>query len=166
MYIAIGKILRPHGVKGFVKAVAYSGLPDRFSCLKSVYVQGREGLIGYRIERWQLLNELTLLKLQGVENREEAQKLTNVEMLVPEEQKVPLPQNSYFVHDLIGIEVFDTTGRKLGILQEVLSNGGGDLYQVQTTRGELLIPAVSEFVKQVDVSQKRMIVKLIEGMMD
>lgn len=166
MYIAVGRIIQPHGTRGYLKAFPYSQLSERFLNLKSIYIEMDDGTRGFIIEDVQIQISVSLLKLKGIESRETALQFAHRELLVPEEQKIQLPENTYFIHELIGLQVFDIDNHYLGILEEVLPHTGNDVYLVKNKQQEILIPAVSEFVKGVDMQQKRMIVKLIEGMME
>jgi 16S rRNA processing protein RimM len=84
--------------------------------------------------------------------------------LVLFEEKIELPENNYFIHDLIGLKVFDIDENYLGVIENVLQMGANDVYQIIQEDNEILIPAVSEFVKDISLKEKKMIVKLIEGM--
>ncbi len=166
MFIAIGKIVQTHGLKGYIKVVAYSGEPDRFFNLKTIYMEVDQEMCGFIIEDIQPLNQASLMKLRGVDTREAAKFLVKNEVWVPEDQKIELPEDTYFIHDLIGLSVFDTTQQYLGELQEVFQNAGNDIYSVRQDDREILIPAVSEFVKEINLREKKMVVQLIEGMVD
>jgi 16S rRNA processing protein RimM len=166
MYIAVGKIIKVHGVQGHVKAIPYSGFPDRFTHLKTVYIDTEEGMCGFILEDVQLQNEVSLLKLRGIESRETAAALVKKDLWVPEEQQIELPEGEYFIHDLIGLAVFDTEGEYIGNLEEILLNAGNNVYVVRENQREVLIPAVPEFVKEINLQQKKVIVQLIEGMLE
>jgi 16S rRNA processing protein RimM len=166
MYIAVGKIIKVYGVQGHIKAIPYSGFPDRFTHLRMVYIEGGEGMCGFILEDVQVQNEVSLLKLRGIETRETAGTFVKKELWVPEEQQIELPEGEYFIHDLIGLEVFDTDGESVGKLEEVLLNAGNNVYVVREDQREILIPAVPEFIKLIDLQQKKMVVQLIEGMLE
>lgn len=166
MYIAIGKIVKTHGTQGFLKAVAYSENPERFQNLKVVYLEQEEGVRGYIVEAVETGRDFVLLKLRGINSREQAKKLVRMELLLPENQKINPPDDTYFIHDLIGLSVFDIHDNYLGKIVEVYQGAGNDVYEVRGERKKILIPAVSEFVKQVDLENKKVIVKLIEGMVE
>jgi len=163
-YIAVGKIAQPYGLQGYVKIFAYSEIPERFFDLKTVYIESDFGMRGLIVEDVQLHNQVVVLKLQGIDSREMAQTLTMQEVWVPEDQKIELPEDDYFIHDLLGLQVFDVDGLFVGELVDVLQGGGNDVYQVQKGEAEILIPAVSAFIRQIDLPGKKMIVQLIEGM--
>jgi len=163
-YISVGKIVRAHGIDGWLVVQVYSGLSDRFDNVKVIYFSGSAGIEGKILSGVQLKGNLLMIRLKGVKNREEAKAFIGKEILLPETQRIELPENTYFIDDLIGIEVIDVDGNFIGILQEVLEMGGNDLYVVRKSEKETLIPAVSEFIKEVDISARKMVVRLWEGM--
>lgn len=165
-HIAVGKITQAHGMAGWLKVMPYSGIPQRFDMLRTLYVDTDFGLQGYIVEDVKAQQKDVLLKLKNVDSRDAAQKLGRHDLLVPAEQAIELPDNSYFVHDLIGIEVQDEAGEILGHVVEVLTNSGNDIYVVKKDQQELLIPAVEAFIKRVDIQQGWMVVELIDGMLD
>ena len=166
MYIAIGKIIQTHGIQGYLKVIAYSGYPDRFLKLKTAYIEIDREMRGFIIDDIKPQNQASLIKFRGIDNREAARFLVKNELWVPEDQKIDLPEDTYFIHDLIGLSVFDTTQQYLGELQDVFQNAGNDIYSVWNDDREILIPAVSEFVKEINLQEKKIIVQLIEGMAD
>lgn len=165
MYITIGKIVQTHGVQGYVKAIAYSNIPGRFDNLKTVYLETDGEMRGLIVEAVQDGHDATLLKFRGIDDRDSARKLVRQEIWIPESEKVQLPADSYFVFELIGLQVFDIEGGEyLGTLAEVLSGTGNDVYVIRSGETEILLPAVREFVKAIDLPANRMEVQLIEGM--
>lgn len=164
MFIAIGKISQPHGTKGYLKAFPYSEIPDRFLGVKIIYMETELGMQGFIVEDIQVRGRFSLLKFKHFETRDAVKKFSGKELFLPEEQRIEMPEGDYFVHDLIGLQVFDVQGNLLGTLEEVWINTGNDVYVVRRNGDEILIPAVSEFVKEVNVTTGRMVVHLIEGM--
>ncbi|MEL6820213.1 MAG: ribosome maturation factor RimM [Calditrichota bacterium] len=165
-HIAVGKIAQAHGMGGWLKVVPYSGIPQRFEVLRTLYVDTDYGFQGYIVEDVNVQQKDVLLKLRNVDSRDDAQKLGKHDLLVPTDQAIELPENSYFVHDLIGIKVQNEAGEEIGHVSEVLTNSGNDIYVVKKEQQEVLIPAVEAFIKSVDVLQGCMVVELIDGMLD
>lgn len=163
-YIAIGRIGRAHGTRGWVSVDVYSGLPDRLDAVKIVFVEQEDCLAGKIVTGTQHHGKSVLLKLKDVDDREAARQLTGTQIWLPEAQAVQLPENAYFVHELVGLSVFDEEKKFVGRLEEVLSMGGNDVYVVRNGEREILIPAVAEFVKKVDVKRGKMLVHLWEEM--
>jgi 16S rRNA processing protein RimM len=166
MFIAIGKIVKPHGVNGYVKVVSYSRILERFLKLTSVYIEIRGEQRGFILEDVVVDEGSANIKFKNVDSREEAAVLIRKELLVPYEERIKLPANIFFIHDLIGLQVFDINSEYLGLLKDVFQMGGNDVYQVNDGKREILIPGVSEFVKEISLAEKKMTVQLIEGMIE
>lgn len=166
MYISIGKVAQTYGIQGYLKVMSFSGVPDRFLKLKTIYMEIDQEMRGFIVEDAKLQHMATLLKLRGVDTREAARFLVKKELWVPEDQMIDLPEDTFFVHDLVGLKVFDTAQQYLGELQEVMQNTGNDIYVVREDDREILVPAVSEFVKEINLQEGKMVVQLIEGMAD
>ncbi len=163
-YIAAGRVAQAHGRDGWVRVVVYSGLPDRFVRVKVVFFETDRGMEGKILAGVRVQSGSVLLKLKDVDTREAAKKLVGKEIFVLEEEKIELPEDTYFIHDLIGLQVFDIQGNPVGTVSEVLTGTGNDVYVVKSAEREVLIPAVGEFVRQIDLKKRIMIVRLWEGM--
>ena len=153
--IAIGKVVGVFGLKGFLKIWPDTDFPERFDEGRMVIIDGQERRI--RETRWHKLQ--VRLRLEGVTRIEQAEALIGQEVYVPADDTPELEEDEFMIDDLIGLEVFDTTGRLLGTLDEV-HRGAQDVYQV----GEALVPAVKEFIKEVDIAGGRMVIDPLEGM--
>jgi 16S rRNA processing protein RimM len=164
MFIAIGKIIQAHGTNGYFKAIPYSGILERFLKLKTLYLETDGETKGMILEDVILQDKYALLKFKNINNREDVLKFVQKDLLVLFEEKIELPENNYFIHDLIGLKVFDIDGNYLGVIENVLQMGANDVYRVMQEDNEILIPAVFEFVKDISLKEKKMVVKLIEGM--
>jgi 16S rRNA processing protein RimM len=166
MFIAIGKIIKLHGINGYVKVVSYSGILERFLKLTSIYMEIEGETRGFIPEDVVLDDSSANIKFKNINSREEAAPLVRKELLVPYEERVKLPADIFFIHDLIGLQVFDINGNYLGPLKDVFQMGGNDVYRVNDGKREILIPAVSEFVKEISLTEKKITVQLIEGMVE
>lgn len=164
MFIAIGKIIQPHGLNGYLKATAYSGILKRFLELKILYIETEDDTKGLIVEDVILQDNNALIKFKSINNREEAASLVQKDLFIPYEDRLKLPENNFFIHDLIGLQVFDINGNYLGTIENVLQVGANDIYQVNHGDYEILIPAATEFVKKISLKDKKIIVKLIEGL--
>lgn len=163
-YISIGRILRVHGTEGWVRVEMYSEIPNRLEGIRVVFLEAPGEPEGKIIKEIQYDNRGVLLRFKDVTTREEAKQIVGREILLPESQKVKLPRDTYFVHDLLNMDVVDEQGQPLGRIAEVLHMSGNDVYVVRNGEREVLIPAVGEFVRQVDVKKRKMVVRLWEDM--
>lgn len=163
-YVAVGKFIGIHGNQGWLKIYVYSGIPDRFKNIKVIYFSTDYGYEGRIIADQKLTTQHILLKIDGINSREDAQELIEREIFVPENKKIVLSEDQYFIDDLIGLAVFDVEGKHLGVVKDILSMVANDIYVVQGEQREILIPANSEFIKLVEIEEGRMTVRLWDGM--
>jgi len=165
--IAVARIIRSVGLKGEVAVSVLGDRPERLNELGTVEVGSTAELTETRsIESVEARNGRTVVKLAGIRTRTEADALRGLWLFVEESRTAKLPDGSYYVHDIVGMNVVSDEGRKLGTLKDVLNLPGGDLWVVQTDGGEAMIPAVREFVKTVDLAEGRIVVHMIEGLVE
>lgn len=160
--IIVGKIVAPHGVRGDVRIVPLTEFPDRFHELKTVIVDDVGQL---KLETAKQHNKFILLKLAGIDNMNDAERLRDKLIRIERKDLVKLPEGKYYIFDIIGLNVFTETGELLGVITDVLQPGSNDVYVVQQEgKQDLLIPAIKQVVKKIDISGKQMVVKLQEEM--
>lgn len=163
--LEIGQIVNSYGIKGFLKVVPYTDDVTRFSDLKKVYVEKNRKLEEMEIEEVKYHKHLVLLKLKGIDDINQTESYKNCLLKIDRKDAVELPENSYFIVDLIGIEVYTDTGKLLGKLEDVFPTGSNDVYVVKDELGkQTLLPAIGDVIKNVDVENKKMVVHLIEGL--
>jgi 16S rRNA processing protein RimM len=168
MLITIGRIIKPFGVKGEMKIEPMTDFPERFKKLGRVYLlspSGKEITAEVRSARYDAGGSLFLL-LAGYDSPEKAKQLNGWFIKLPEEEAVPLPEGSYYHFELIGMEVFSESGEKLGRIVDVFETGSNDVYVMRQGRKETYIPAIKEVVKQIDRRSKRMIIHLMDGLLE
>ena len=161
----IGQIVNTYGIKGFLKVVPYTDDITRFENLKSIYIETKNFLKTFIIEDVKYSKNLVLLKLKGIDDINTAEIYKNCYLKIERKDAVDLPEDSYFIIDLIGITVFSDNNEELGNIVDVYSTGANDIYVVKNELGkQVLLPAIGEVIKDVDIKNKKMIVHLIEGL--
>lgn len=166
MYL-IGYIIKPQGVKGEVKVEPVSPYPERYKGLNSVYIQIANHNQSYPIENVRIADRFVYIKFAGINSRDEAEFLRDAEILIKGEDLIQPSENEYFIHDLIGCCVRTDDNEELGEIIDVVQMSSNDIYVVKNHSGkEVLIPAVKEFVLQVDLELKEIRVHLLEGLID
>lgn len=164
-YLKIGQIINTHGVKGEFKIFPLTDNIKRFSKLKRVFLKSGEDFRVVEVEGVKYLNDLVILKLADINDMNEAQKLKNQYIFVDRENAVKLQKDSYFIADLIGLQVLTEDGELLGRLVSVFSTGSNDVYDIKQENGKsILIPAIKDVIKSVDIEGRKMIIKLLEGL--
>lgn len=160
--IIIGKIVNVVGLKGEVKVYCYTDRKERFEELPRVYV----GEDSRRIKNVRFQGNVAVLKLEGIEDRNDAERQKGKMVSILESDLKELPKGTYYVRDLQGVQVFEAESL-LGTLTDVVQSSAQDLYEIQLESGrKILLPAVKEFILSVDMDNRTMHVKLPEGLLD
>lgn len=157
-YLPTGEIVNTHGLKGYLKVMPWADDPADLLDFDRFFLDGRE----YAVEHSSLQKSMILLKLEGVDSLEAAARLRGKELCIARED-VELDQGVMFIADLIGLPVY-AGERLIGNITEVMTPPGNDVYVVQGPGKEYLIPAVREFVEELNPEAGYVRVHLIEGM--
>lgn len=158
VFLAVGFLRRPHGIKGEILMDVLTDFPERLRSGKTVYVGDNHEPV--RIASIRGHNVEKIIRFSGVETPEEAGKFRNKNLFVKATSLPELPEGEYYHHQLIGMEVLDESGQTLGKLDSILETGANDVYVVKTPEGkELLLPAVEEVVLEVNPQQNQMRVR-------
>jgi len=164
--LAVGKILRPHGIRGALVVEPLTDWPDRFSAGNKLLLEKAEGnYVEVTVESGGPHKGRYLVALDGVEDREGAEALKGLFLMIRAEDASPLAEDEFWAHELVGMEVVQEGGEKLGEVAEVLLRNAQDLLVVEALDGsEFSIPFVKEFIAEVDVENRSIKVTLMEGM--
>ena len=162
-FVLIGLPTSPHGVQGWIKVAPMTDVPNRFSLLKSILIQRDAGSAPrpFDIEGVKYQAERVLLKLKGIDTREQADALRGHRIVVLAEQVPPIEEkDTYYTFQLSGMSVMDRHGGLIGTLEEIYPTGGNDIYLVRTADGktEYFVPAIKKCILSVDVERKIMVV--------
>ena len=164
-YLEIGQIVNTFGIKGMVKVKPFSDDITRFDKLEKVYIKQKNVNKIYEIEEVKYHKNMVLLKLKGIDNPEDADLLRNSYLLVDREEEEPLQEGTYYIVDMLGLDVFDDEGNLLGKLEDIFNTGSNDIYVVKDELGkQILLPAIEDVIKNVDIENKKLIVHLIPGL--
>ncbi len=164
-YLEIGQIVNTYGIKGFLKVVPYTDDNKRFERLKTVYVEQKGKKLEIEIEEIKYSKNLVLLKLKGIDSIEEAEKYKNAILKIDRKNAVELPENTYFMVDLLGLSVYTEEGENIGKVEDIFKTGSNDVYVVKDELGkQILLPAIESVIKQIDIKNGKIIVHLLEGL--
>lgn len=163
--LTVGEIVNTRGLSGEVKVYPTTPNPRRFDDLSFVYVGINDEKVKYCIERVSYNSKFVILKFEGINSIEDAEKLKGCLLYIDRSDAIELSEDEYFIGDIIGLDVFDKDNNYLGKICEVYTPGGNDVYEiVDKNKNKYLIPAISQVIKKIDLDGGYMIVELIEGL--
>jgi 16S rRNA processing protein RimM len=165
-FVLIGLVRRAYGIRGEVYVEPVSDITERYQMLEDVLVrQGNEVReVGVDSVRWK--GKYTVIKLHGVDDRTAAESLRGARLGVRKADVFPVPKDTYYVFDILGCTVFGESGRRVGVVDEVLRMPANDVLVLTTDNGEALIPIVKSVVKRIDLEAKTIEIEEIEGLLD
>lgn len=164
-YFVIGDIVNTQGIKGEMRVVPQTDDPSRFELLDYVLIERKGKMEKFNIEGVRYHKQFVLLKLEGVDDMTAAERFKGAVVKIPEELALPLEEGQYYIRDLYDLEVFTDEGERLGIITDILFTGANDVYVVTPDKGkDILIPAIEQCILKVDLENKTMTVKLLEGL--
>ena len=163
--LQVGVITQTHGIRGEVKVFPTTDDAARFKKLKKVTLDNGKERRELEIASVKFFKNLVILKFKGIDNINDVEKYKKAPLHVTREDAVPLGENEYFIADLIGLKVISDEGEALGILDDVLQTGANDVYVVKCDNGEeILVPAIKDCVKNVDIEGKEITLHLLPGL--
>lgn len=162
--LEVGKIVNTHGLRGEVKILPWTDYPEVFEDIKEIYLpDGRK--LNIKSVKYQKNN--IIVKLDGINFIDEAEKLKGMVITAERDQLAELEEGTYYVADLIGLEVITDEGELIGKISDVLRTGANDVYEVKREGGKnLLLPVIDSVVKNVDIEDGKVLVHLMEGLAD
>lgn len=164
-YFEVGQIVNTFGIKGQVKVMPFTDDITRFDELKEVYIDKKGDMQLFQIEHVNYHKNMVILKIKGIETVEQAEKYRNCYLKIDRKNAKKLPEDTYFIADLIGLEVYSDEGELLGKLDDIYNNGSSDIYVVKNELGkQILLPAISDVLKKIDLDNAKIIVHIIDGL--
>ena len=164
-YLEIGQIVNTFGIKGMVKVMPFTENIERFSKMKTVYVKNKKENKKYEIEEVKYNKDMVLIKFKGVDKVEDAELLRNSYLKVNRQDEPELEEGTYYIVDLIGLDVYSDEGKLLGKLDDVFNSGSCDIYVVKDELGkQLLLPAISDVIKEINLNERKIVAHLLKGL--
>ena len=159
--IKVGKIVSAVGIRGEVRVYPYTDYPERFEELDSVFA-GEDRL---EPEKIRYHKNTVIIKFRGVNDRNAAEALRDRFLEIDKKDLRELGEDEYYIFDLIGLEAQDQNGKRIGRVSDVIQNSAQDLYEIEHIDGKkYFVPAVKEFVTDIDINRGIMKIKPIEGL--
>lgn len=163
-YLEAGKIVTTHGIRGEVKIMPYTDTPELLAEFDRLFIGRNKDEL--TIERSRVFKNMVVAKIEGVDTPEDAEKLRN-KVLYMHRDDLELDDDTYFIQDLIGMEVRDADSDELyGIIDDVMQTGANDIYVVKSADRELLVPAIADVVVSTDIDGGIMTIRPLDGLFD
>lgn len=165
--LQVGAITSTHGVRGEVKVFPTTDDAKRFSKLKEVEMETKEGTITLHIKGVKYFKQFVILKFEEYDSLNEVEAIKGRKLFVTRKNAVKLQKDEYFIADLIGLTVIDEEKQLEGTLTDVLQTGANDVYDITLSDGRnLLLPAIADCVLKVDLKNKVIKIHILEGLLD
>ncbi|HSH03970.1 MAG TPA: ribosome maturation factor RimM [Anaerolineae bacterium] len=166
-YLLIGRILRPHGVRGEMRVEPHTDDMGRFKSLEHVYIgaeDDEESLVKATVVKSRPHKNVVLVQLAEYPDRDAAESLRNMWLHVPYDEAIPLEEGEYYLYQLLGLTVKTETGEVLGTISDVIETKANNVFVVKAGKKEYLLPDTDEVVQAVNVADQEMIVHLLPGL--
>lgn len=159
--VVVGRVLGAHGTAGEVRVRTYSDVPHRFDIGKVLYLQGSPLQIASSIPS---RSHQVILKFQNIDTLDVARGLVGQWLTAPEETVSLLSDGEYFHFQILGLKALGEDGEELGEITEIIETGSNDVYVISGQKGEILVPAIAQAIRQIDLARGVMVVRLMEGL--
>lgn len=165
-YFEIGQIVNTFGIKGMVKIKPFTENIEQFEKLGKIYIKNKHGKKEYKIQEVKYHKQMVLIKFEGIENPEDADLLRGSYVLINRKDAKPLEEGTYYIVDLLGLDVYTDEDVLLGKVDDIFNTGSNDIYVVKDELGkQALLPGIDDVIKKVDLEHKKIIVHIIPGLM-
>ena len=169
MRLKVGKIVNTHSLKGEVKVISSTDFEEeRFKKgSKLLITRGNQLIREVVVQSYRNHKNFLLVKFEGIDSVEEAEKLKNLQIKIDSDEVGELEENEFYFHQIIGCEVFDENDRNLGEIIDILTPGANDVWVIKGEEGkEILIPYIEDVVKQIDITNKKVSIEVMEGLIN
>lgn len=165
--LLIGKIVRPHGLRGEIKIISFAESVETFNNLDTIYLKKSDGSTQpLHISKARQNKNLIILGLKEVSTIDGAEEMRGIELFIDEKDLEELPEGEYYQRDLIGLSVLTVEGLELGIIKDIIPTGSHDLIVVKNGSEEHLIPAIKDVMRDVNLKEGKLIIEPLEGLLD
>lgn len=165
--LQVGVITQTHGIRGEVKVFPTTDDPNRFKKLKEVILDTGKEKITLEIEGVKFFKQFVILKFKGFDNINDVEKYKTKSLYVTRANAVRLKKDEYFIADLIDMNVYLEDDTEFGVLKNVVETGANDVYEILMKNGkEVLVPAIKECILSVRVEERKMVIHLLDGLLD
>lgn len=164
-FLEIGQIVNTFGIKGMVKVKPFTDDIKRFDNLEKIYIKKNGTKKEYIIEQVKYQKDTVLIKFKYIDKIEDAENLKSSYILIDRKDEPELEEGTYYIVDLLGLDVYTDNNKLLGKLDDIFNTGSNDIYVVKDKLGkQILLPAISEVIKDINIDEKKIIVHILEGL--
>lgn len=165
-FILVGKVVKPHGLQGEIKIFSFSGQPDNFDGYKRLQFVDFSGHISppYRVAKSRVSGKVVIVKLDGISDREKADAICSMGVLVHKADLPRLDSNEFYYHEFIGLSVQTEDGKKLGEIDNIFFNGGQEIMEIQGEGQHYLVPLLDELI--INQDKNKIIIAPPPGLLD
>lgn len=159
--IIIGKFGAPVGLNGEIKIILIDKQSPNLRENITLYSEDGES---FKISEKRIAKGMPVVKIDGLSDRNQVRHLTSKEIYIAEEDMAKLPKGHFYIKDIIGLTVYDEEGRNIGKVKDILTNTAQNVYLIENEGKEFMVPGVKEFIKSIDIDAQKVIIKVIEGL--
>ncbi len=164
-FLYIGRVAKPHGVRGEMKVFPTTDDVRRFDLLDEVYIETEREVDKYEVLGCKYVGKFVVLRLRGIDSPEEIMPLRNGIVKIEKSKGIPLEEDEYYYSDIIGMKVVDENG-EVGVVADIIRTGSNDVYDVTMKDGKsVLLPAIKDCIKDIDLKENTMTVHILDGLL-
>lgn len=165
-YIIIGRITKPHGIRGAFKIEPITEDPNRYELLEKIWIGTEDRPVTvHQIDRVQYLKKHVILYLADIHSREQVENFRNQYIFIPRSDVLPL-EDSHYYFELLGLKVYTDNEEFVGYISDIQNYPANDVFVVTKDKNEYLIPDVPEFIKKIDIDAGTLVIQTIPGLLD
>jgi 16S rRNA processing protein RimM len=162
---AIGEIVKTRGLRGCLKVLCCVETNNAFTELEFVYIEISSGQKKcFFLRKIDVSGKILFVELEGIPDVESAQALVGCKVFLPKGMQEKLPEGEYYWRDIIGLDVYNEDDKYIGKIESVFPTGSNDVYVCKGEEREILLPAIADVIRKIDVNHRVMIVRLLEGL--
>lgn len=163
--VTIGEIVKTRGLRGCMKVLSFVDTEDISDELESVYVQGNSGQNKlYNLRKIDISGKFLFIELESVDDVDLARTFVGCKIVLPKDRLKSLPEGEYYWRDIVGLDVYTEEGKLIGKIDSIFPTGSNDVYVCTGGEREILLPAIADVIKSIDIDRKIMTVKLMKGL--
>lgn len=153
-FLRVGKVLNVHGIRGELKVLPLTDDINRFYSLKNVFIEEKDSFLPLSISNIRIHKNMVLISFHEIKDRNQGERYKGLYISIDRKDAIKLSKDQYFIADLIGISVFSPEGILIGTIKEVLQTGPTDIYVIKTKEKDVLVPALKNIFKEINISNK------------